>query len=472
MAVLCGSGHKSGHNPMKIPHYLYRAPSGVWHFRQRLPASLSRAAGRRCVKHSLRTCDVRDAQFRAITLAQRYAQCFEWLRSHAVSRKPDIDEVLRHLAHGQGRAYTLKRAADGAIEIEASGSKDHAMAMEAIRALEDIGRKGRQFSPAPAAAPASAAPKVAPILIGKAVDAWLKEIAPNTKPKTYTIKRAAVEGFAKHFGAGKSLSDVHRVDVGNWVGALSAGGLQTPTLVNKCSYLRGFFDWAKGRGYYAGDNPAVGQVAYGTRAKRARRAHGFKAFTLAEVRELFAPAALKSLSEDQRWGAYIGLYTGARVSEVGQLRLSDIIEVEGVPCFRITDEGTGQSVKTTASLRTIPIHPALIERGLLDHVQALRKAGAKKLFPKAKANAVNGAGQWLSKAFTRHIGRHLQKPDKGKLGFHSLRKTVVQRLQDLGVEAEFRAAYVGHELDNEHFATYSHLPTMPQLLERIGLLSY
>lgn len=457
---------------MRLPHYLHLAPSGVWHFRQRLPAYLTSVSGRAFIKVSLHTRDTQEAQWHALALARRYALVFAWLRSGAVAGEPDIKEVLRRLAQGQGRDYKIRRASDGTFEMEANGPDDHKLAMEA---LEQIGRKDHLF-PAPAAAsvpvPSPPRPKTADIPIGKAVENWLRDIKPNTIPKTLSIKREAGESFAHHFGAAKLVSDVHRVDVGNWVSAISTGDLQTSTLFNKCSHLRGFFKWATGRGYYAQDNPCVGQVAYGAREKRARRAYGFKAFSTDQVRTLFSDTALKALSDDQRWGALIGLHTGARVSEVGQLRLDDIIDVAGVPCFRITNEGSGQSVKTSASLRTIPIHPKLIKLGLLKHVEQLRKRGATKLFPKAKADAVNGPGQWLSKVFSRHIERHLKKPEKGKYGFHSLRKTVVQRLQDLGVEAEFRAAYVGHELDDEHHAAYSRPPTMPELLRKIQKLDF
>ena len=51
-----------------------------------------------------------------------------------------------------------------------------------------------------------------------------------------------------------------------------------------------------------------------------------------------------------------------------------------------------------------------------------------------------------------------------------LRKTVVQGLQDLGVQAEARAAYAGHELDDEHHAAYSRAPTMQELLDATSKL--
>ena len=81
--------------------------------------------------------------------------------------------------------------------------------------------------------------------------------------------------------------------------------------------------------------------------------------------------------------------------------------------------------------------------GLLDCVAMLKASGETRLFPKVKVDGVNGTGNWLSKAFTRHVEKNLALPEKGKFGFHSLRKSVVQRLQTAGVSSEHRAAYVG-----------------------------
>jgi hypothetical protein len=53
-----------------------------------------------------------------------------------------------------------------------------------------------------------------------------------------------------------------------------------------------------------------------------------------------------------------------------------------------------------------------------------------------------------------------------------LRKTVVQGLQTKGVASEIRAAYVGHELDDEHHATYSRAPTSKELLDAVSKLDW
>lgn len=242
--------------------------------------------------------------------------------------------------------------------------------------------------------------------------------------------------------------DITREDVNQWVQALRSSGLETPTQANKLSYLRGFLNWAGGRGYCpkfpkGEDHICAGHVLWGAKEKRRRRAMGFKAFTPEQVQRLYAPDALAGLSEGARWGAVIGLYTGARVSEIGQLALSDFTTVDAVPCLTITDEGAGQSVKNDASLRTIPIHPDLLALGLMERVEDLRKTGETRLFPKVKIGSVNGAGNWLSKAFTRHIaGVGIGQPEKGKFGFHSLRKGAVQSMKSAKVPLEWRCAYV------------------------------
>lgn len=352
---------------MRIPNYLRLAPSGIWHFRQRLSAAQVGRTGQVEVTRSLRTRDLLTAQQRALVLVQAYAQPLT-IRGLSVAKDgvPTVSEIL-----GAKRLeeYRLVRRLDGSIEMEANGKEDHGFAMDA---LERIGRLDQEpcfrelmqaqasraaaASPIPALDPASKIPVIA---IGKAVTQWLAEIKSSTRPKTFKIKTAAVEGFAKHYGEKSSLKEAGRIDVGNWVQALRAGGLQTPTIVNKCSYLRGFFDWAKARGYCPSftkdENPAAGQVVYGTREKRKRRALGFKPFTREQIQALYASSALEGLSESARWGTWVGLYTGARVAEVGQLALSNFVEVDGIPCLYVTDEGEGQSVKNDASVRTIPI---------------------------------------------------------------------------------------------------------------------
>lgn len=135
--------------------------------------------------------------------------------------------------------YVCEVRADGSSRFEADGPEDHSRAMEAF----DRGQALRASTPAPAVSFAPVPQHRRTRAIG-AADQWLKSIASDTSQKTLTIKSAAVMEFAQHVGSKKMVHEVAREDVHAWVEALRASGLQTPTLVNKTSYLRGFFEWA------------------------------------------------------------------------------------------------------------------------------------------------------------------------------------------------------------------------------------
>jgi hypothetical protein len=59
---------------MKLKHYLSLAPSGTWHFRQRVPADLIRVFGCRFLKRSLRTRDPLIAQRLALGMWEAVAE--------------------------------------------------------------------------------------------------------------------------------------------------------------------------------------------------------------------------------------------------------------------------------------------------------------------------------------------------------------------------------------------------------------
>jgi len=444
---------------MRLAHHLLRHASGVFHFRLIVPADLQPLLGRRVIKQSLRTRDPVVARAWAYALGAQYAQTFTAARGQGARMGSDFDAYLKNL-----RKFDIKQD-DDRLDVRTDGTpQDNHAALDALTMIRDIEalRAKRGLKPDTSnvgVIPTSTAPS-RPREIGLAADQWLKSIETETLRKTLTIKTAAIMGFARHVGMKKLMHEVQREDVHAWVEALRTSGLQIPTLVNKTSYLRGFFTWAVQAGHYPkfpkDENPAMGHVVFRKREKLKRKALGFRAFTQEQIQTLYAPEALAKLSEGARWGALIGLYTGARVSEVGQLALADFTTVDGVPCLTITDEGEGQSIKNESSRRTIPIHPDLLTLGLMERVERLREKKETRLFPKVKVGAVNGQGQWLSKAFTRHIEAvGITKPAKGKYGFHSLRKTAIQTMKSAKVPLEWRCAYVGHDLDEEHVETYS-----------------
>ncbi|WP_045760751.1 site-specific integrase [Xanthomonas albilineans] len=462
---------------MRIPHHLVRSSSGYWSFRQRVPTDLQKVLGRKIIKHTLHTKELPSARLRALMLASGYAQAFDVLRDRRVDRlgKKDLDALVERLSQGASlRDLTLHRtqAPDGTISERWQIDNDedlrlfrknqtwaNAAEVEAIGALD----LGEPVQPQPARRQVTQA-----IALDKARDGWLASIQSRTLPKTYTIKKAAIESLVAFLGNKTKLHSVTRTDLAHWYQHLRDKGASTPTLMNKQSYVGGkggFFDWAI---YPKGDNPASGHVSYSQREKRARRKLGFKAYDREQIQEIFSPVNFPRLSPNARWAALIGLYTGARASEVGQLLAADVFKEDGIPCIRISDEGEHQKVKTEVSLRTVPIHPELLALGFWGWVESRRTAGHQRLFPQAKADAMNGQGNWITKAFSRYLGEIGKDWPKAKRGFHSLRKTFIQELQGLGVSSELRAQIVGHELDDEHHATYSRDFTTAEKLRGLG----
>ncbi len=108
----------------------------------------------------------------------------------------------------------------------------------------------------------------------------------------------------------------------------------------------------------------------------------------AERREFFDAADLRAIfgtkvySEGARprggggeaafWLPLIALLSGARQSELAQLRIEDLRQdaETGVWFFAIGTEG-GRSIKTASSRRMVPVHPHLVEVGLLRYRQSL-----------------------------------------------------------------------------------------------------
>jgi len=475
---------------MRIPHHLSRSETGRWSFVQRVPVDLQAVLDCGLIKRTLRTKDLVQAHVRAVVLGAGYARLFAQLKDQRVAKlsKTDADLLIDRLTSAEKlRELTLNRtrATDGTVteQWQIDSPKDlklyrQLMELEAMAATlqqPEATHRGptREIWPqairAPAAAPAQA---IETITLGKARDAFLATLKPSTLPKTYTIKKTAIEALVAFLGPKAKVHTITRSDLARWYQDMREKGASTPTLTNKQSYIGGkggFFEWAMASGHYPrGDNPASSHVSYSQREKRARKKLGFKAYDRAQIQALFAPEALAKLSESARWASLLGLYTGARASEVGQLLVKDVFEEDGIPCIRISDEGEHQKVKTEVSLRTVPIHPELLKMGFLDWVDVKREGGETRLFPAAKATAVNGQGNWITKAFSRHLAEVGKSWEPAKRGFHSLRKTFIQELQGAGVASELRAQIVGHELDDEHHATYSRDFTVIEKLRGLG----
>lgn len=168
-------------------------------------------------------------------------------------------------------------------------------------------------------------------------------------------------------------------------------------------------------------------------------------FTDAELMAIFDPAEFPKWASKypHRWfGPILGLYSGARVNEVAQLRLEDIETIDGVPGFFVRKVDKKQSIKNKQSRRFIPLAQPVIDCGFLDYVEEARRAGGERLFPDLPNSTGLGYGRQLSRQFSVYIKRQ-GVSEKGQ-GFHGFRHTIASKLDEAGVSASAIAAITGH----------------------------
>lgn len=253
---------------------------------------------------------------------------------------------------------------------------------------------------------------------------------------------------------GKSLKDV-----------IASGGTYktiTPVTVNnRLRKITAFMSWCKANGYVP-ENPLAGMKVMTGSAKEARLSF--------ETRDLIVLLDKEALRLEARkhpwryWLPFLGRATGARLEELCQLRLDDFIEQQGIPCIRIDDTREGQNLKNSSSRRTLPLHPALIDMGLLEHVVSVRGTGVDRLFPELEA--VRGK---LGHAPSKWFGRY-----KTKLGitdprktFHSFRHTLIDDLRDAGVQDSLIKRIAGHEDSSVTFSIYGSRSPLKAMLDAI-----
>ena len=157
--------------------------------------------------------------------------------------------------------------------------------------------------------------------------------------------------------------------------------------------------------------------------------------------------ALKAESIEQNkperyWVTLLSAYSGARLNEVCQLNVSDIQKTDGIWALNLNADSDDKSIKTQAGNRIIPLHPKLIDLGLLGYMKQIQNQNQDKLFPNLKKMKSTGYGTMISRWFAKYL-KKLGIKKKGK-NFHSFRHTVVNKLITKKVYEPFIRELIGH----------------------------
>lgn len=197
------------------------------------------------------------------------------------------------------------------------------------------------------------------------------------------------------------------------------------------------------------DNPAKDNKVRYEKPKRTRSA----GFTDEEAQAILQatfndPAALGRRSEENkraiRWLPWLCAFTGSRISEAAQLRTEDFFEQHGIPCLRITPEAG--SVKT-GNFRIVPIHPQLLDMGLLQMVRGLPEGPLfYSLRPRRglEADPVERAQNAGAKV-REWIRDDLGITDPRVQPNHAWRHRFKTVAREIGMDVEIRDAIQGHE---------------------------
>ena len=224
-----------------------------------------------------------------------------------------------------------------------------------------------------------------------------------------------------------------------------------------------FLNWCVRVGYIPANPFRGGQIRIKANAMGAR-----KPFSVADLGLLFSPYNFK-FRPSESWRGYIillALTTGMRLEEICQLQCADIVNVDGITCIDINDNGD-KKLKTQSSRRVIPIHPILLERfdflGFVGHQTSF----ATRLFP--ALHKVDGSyGHGYSKWFARYRERCGVTGD-GKC-FHSFRHLVATTLKTADVPVYVAAEILGHAVPGMtygHYGKESSVEKMAKALEHL-----
>ena len=242
------------------------------------------------------------------------------------------------------------------------------------------------------------------------------------------------------------------------------------SIQNRMTWTTSFFKWCA-RNDYIPKNPAEGLVPPKLKQRASEQRDAFTKKELQKFIDVLSEHREEmSRREERFWIPLIALYSGMRQNEICQLHCDDIKTVDGVWCFDVNENTEDKNLKSSASKRTVPIHPKLIDLGLLDYVKIKKGAGAKRLWPNLKYHSKNGYGRQISRWFSGFCDEHIV--DDPKKVFHSFRHNFTNTLKQMGVQEVTITELTGHENDSITTGRYGKPFEPKPLLEAIEKLDY
>lgn len=463
---------------MRLATYVRRSPHGIYYLRVVIPPSIrAKLAGRRELRRSLGTRDPRTARLWAYGLATVVSQ---WIHEAKHMAAPDVATLLARLRSNSAPKYEIDLRR-GLFRSDPSVPGDHEAMLAAIQALGLNGPHGPSILAAAGAA--SAQPLDMPQqdesrLLSVVAQEFLADQFQRTQnPKTQADYGATLAAFLNAIGD-RPVATISADDVTRFLTVSTSQGLKPKTLKKRISSLHTVLRFAQALAYFPADRQLpttpVTQQMKRQPTKRTRRLP----FESQDLQLIFREDAYISRNAKRPhwfWLPVLGLFTGARIEELCQLRLSDIRrDAESGIWYFDFNEHEGKTLKNEASIRRVPLHDTLIDLGLLKYRNAVAKDrfDDDRLFPYLPVTKFGHRSDSASKHFMRYL-REIGVTDRRKV-FHSFRHTVGTTLRTAGVSAEIRHRLLGHAIGDGEHATYMHadIPITKLYIDGISRLQY
>jgi integrase len=262
--------------------------------------------------------------------------------------------------------------------------------------------------------------------------------ASEHKPAPRT--KVAYERYLRQFGDFLKHRDATRVedtDVLRYEQHMLESKLSHNTIENRFNGLKAIFNYARSKKLIS-NRPFE---KYSFRAKPDPQ-DDVRGFTPDEQRKLLQMAREQN-DPVIRWCTWLQWGSGLRIGEAADASTRDVEKIGDHWCLHIRWQNReGGSLKNRSSIRTVPIHPAVLEEGFLNYVQSLREGA---LFP-----SVELGGRYNNRAdsITRSMGRFVRKTaritDPNISPNHSWRHAFETINRDLEIRTDVTNKLTGH----------------------------
>jgi integrase len=311
------------------------------------------------------------------------------------------------------------------------GSQEFGLIAAAIRAGKEQGydyvddlRAGKVAPALPVSKDAKSASRG--ITLRQAVDKYIEQKSFGKKPSSEI--RLSLTIFENLIG-NKALTAITRTDFHTYVdhlsnqmvGGKSAGSIKRPispqTVKKRLGILCAAINFAIARDWFDGRNPAS-DIKIDAFAKEPDKAlmPDKRAFKTAELIALFkypwftgcrsatdthSPGFYRLIGAEY-WVPIVALYTGCRATELGGLRVAEVILDDDHPHLVIR-ANQYRRIKNNEA-RNVPILDALLKIGFATYVERVRDSGADRLFPDWDKGSGDNSG-WGNSKLIRSFNR-------------------------------------------------------------------